>query len=423
MIGYLFTQDVAERLQLKDNLPQGWTFKAAAMDHRLNLRFEKGETVEEVILEPAGGQGFAVFEHFTLKSRSSWPEVSFLEALGQHLNGLWKAETWGVLKKQHREQGSEPIKANLGNLGRVEIRINLECNEDCAFCNTNGNASNLYLSTPGVLEAIERARGAKIITLTGREPTLHPDLPQFVKAASGCADRVDLQTNATLLAKKDLAQRLRDQGLNTVFVSLHAANAALSDHITRLKGGFEATLAGLEAALAAGLNVTLNFVLHRENLGEVEAYGPFVAQRFLGRIRNLVVSVIAPNFTNDAIWELIPDWSELTQPLARMLDGAAAAGLLPVVPNFCGLPACLLPTHLAFFEEAHRKGMEEQPSTRTYGSACDDCALRSQCSGVWTKMLERYGDRLLKPLTKDQLSTLGSAATALGQGLPLHQKA
>ncbi|HEX2021505.1 MAG TPA: radical SAM protein, partial [Candidatus Thermoplasmatota archaeon] len=104
---------------------------------------------------------------------------------------------------------------------------------------------------------------------------LRRDLERIVAAVSPFME-TSLTTNGSLLA--GLAQGLRDAGLARVNVSIDSLDAR---HFRRVRhGSLEPVLAGLEAALAAGLApVKINAVVLDETLGELPELVDFVAQR------------------------------------------------------------------------------------------------------------------------------------------------
>jgi pyrroloquinoline quinone biosynthesis protein E len=103
--------------------------------------------------------------------------------------------------------------------------------------------------------------------LTGGEPTLRRDLPEIVRAAAEAELHVHLVTAGVPIDAAGLATLAR-AGLGSVQLSVQDAEAAGSD---RLAGApvFAKKLAFARAVRALGLPLTLNVVLHRENLAHV----------------------------------------------------------------------------------------------------------------------------------------------------------
>lgn len=164
----------------------------------------------------------------------------------------------------------------------LRVSVTHRCNLRCTYCHGEGARevrSDRRLS-PAEIERIVRtgtAFGVRKVKLTGGEPLLRRDVAEVVRrlaALQGIAG-VTLTTNGVLLAEH--AEELSAAGLTRVNVSLDTLDERL---YFRLTGGeLRRVLAGVEAALEAGLRVELNTVLMRGlNEGEVWSMVEFASQ-------------------------------------------------------------------------------------------------------------------------------------------------
>lgn len=111
--------------------------------------------------------------------------------------------------------------------------------------------------------------GVVQLGLSGGEPTLRPDLTALVRCAKQLGLYSTLVTSAYRLKKERLAE-LKEAGLDHVQISIQAADAELSDRIAGTDSHAD-KLAAYEATRALGFPLTVNVVLHRDNLHQVEA--------------------------------------------------------------------------------------------------------------------------------------------------------
>ena len=104
--------------------------------------------------------------------------------------------------------------------------------------------------------------GFRKIRFTGGEPTLRPGLVDLVRhaAATPGITAVGLTTNGVLLDQ--LAQPLRDAGLQTANISIDSLDEDKFRRLTRW-GSLRDVQAGLAAAARAGLRIKLNAVVCR----------------------------------------------------------------------------------------------------------------------------------------------------------------
>jgi cyclic pyranopterin phosphate synthase len=172
----------------------------------------------------------------------------------------------------------------------LRISITDRCNYKCVYCRT-GNEGALYGDLP-FADYLRMARvlvgmGVTKIRLTGGEPLLRNGVVDFVRDLAqlrtpnnGHLDPLDiaLTTNGHLLA--ELAQPLKNAGLNRVTVSMDAVDPDRFARITRVANGYDHVLAGIRAARRAGLwPLKVNCVLMRGfNEDQIIPFGMFARE-------------------------------------------------------------------------------------------------------------------------------------------------
>ncbi len=114
------------------------------------------------------------------------------------------------------------------------------------------------------------ALGVVQVHFSGGEPLLRPDLPAIVTRARALDLYSNLSTGGTLLTAT-LARALREAGLDSLQVSFQDADAANSDRLAGGAPSFAKKMQAARFAKAAGLSLTVNVVLHRQNLDRIEA--------------------------------------------------------------------------------------------------------------------------------------------------------
>jgi len=169
----------------------------------------------------------------------------------------------------------------------LRISITDRCNYKCVYCRT-GNEGALYGDLP-FADYLRMARifaglGIRKVRLTGGEPLLRQGIAGFVRDLASLRDLggepldLAMTTNGHLLA--EMAQPLKDAGLNRVTVSMDAVDPDRFARITRVSGGYDHVLAGIRAARRAGLwPVKVNCVLMRGfNEDQIIPFGMFARE-------------------------------------------------------------------------------------------------------------------------------------------------
>ncbi|MFM7312816.1 MAG: radical SAM protein, partial [Cyanobium sp.] len=162
---------------------------------------------------------------------------------------------------------------NIPNL--LSLAVNDGCNARCGHCSFFEGVESpgrSVLSAPQWAEVIRQAQelGVSIINLVGGEPLLREDLDAIVAAVDKRLSTVLLFTNGWHLA--DRAAALRRAGLDSVYVSIDAAEARRHDSLRGTPGLFDRALEGLEVARRQGLSVGISATLTPESFaaGELE---------------------------------------------------------------------------------------------------------------------------------------------------------
>jgi GTP 3',8-cyclase len=212
----------------------------------------------------------------------------------------------------------------------LRVSVTDRCNLRCVYCMPEAGLP--WIAKPDVLSyeeiaSIVRAAasiGVRSIRLTGGEPLIRRDLDRLVAmiAAIPGIDDIALSTNALLLA--DQAPALVAAGLRRVNISLDTLQEDRFTAIAR-RPGLAKVLAGIEAAIAAGLTpVKINCVVMRgANDDELEAFAEMTRERAV-HIRFIEVMPVTENV------ELQRDaWVSSDEVLTRL----NALGALRPVPN------------------------------------------------------------------------------------------
>lgn len=146
--------------------------------------------------------------------------------------------------------------------------LTYHCPLRCVYCSnpTDFAAHPDRLQTADWLRVFEQAAalGALQLNLSGGEPLLRKDLEALVEGAQRLDFYSNLITSGLPLTRDRLAG-LRDRGLSSVQVSIQDSQASGSDRIAG-RNAFEQKLSVCRWVKELGLPLTVNVVLHRQNL-------------------------------------------------------------------------------------------------------------------------------------------------------------
>ena len=145
----------------------------------------------------------------------------------------------------------------------MRVSVTDRCNLHCSYCRPrNGQVADkeelLTLEETLKICAAASGLGVKVFKITGGEPLLREGCVDFMarlKELQG-VEQVTLTTNGTML--EQYAPKLQEAGISLVNVSV---DTLCREHYEALTGGnLDRVLAGVRAAVAAGLQVKINCV-------------------------------------------------------------------------------------------------------------------------------------------------------------------
>ena len=315
-------------------------------------------------------------------------------------------ETPDVVRFENLERG--PRRPEF-RLGRVDLALLEQCNFGCGFCYREPWVPEL--EPDAVRRKIDEVAALKHsgIAFSGGEPTLRKDLEELIRYArqSGIWD-IQLHTNGIRFSESGFAERMRDAGLVSAMVSLHATRGEQFAAITRTKPEWlQPTLDGIQALRKAGVYVMISHVINALNFRDWPQFVEYVRIHFPGS--EIFLFFVYPSVKGEGHSHLYPRLAEVQPFWLEGLQRAREIGVKVTVDSLAGLPLCCMGD---FAEDSRWARVEEHefytdgevddhhvkaPEMR-HGAQCSKCKHVDTCPGFWSDYLDRYGDAELEPV-------------------------
>jgi MoaA/NifB/PqqE/SkfB family radical SAM enzyme len=297
-----------------------------------------------------------------------------------------------------------------------DVPLWTDCNQACAFC-SNPTGEFRDQAAAHSFEALKeklakhKSREGRVFpkfdeardyfTLTGGEPTLHPEffeVLEYIKREF--PDReLRLLSNARTLASEPFAKRLLEAAGSPfeVGVILCGPDAETHERIAGTgAGGFEQTVRGIENLLRLrreGQRVELRMVLTAMQMSSLRATLKFMQARFPEADRTTLIFL---EMEGRSHWR----FDELKQTMtgcAKQLDS-----LYSILKAFKELrlyhfPLCALPPRLWPFV-----WNTLDPRKVVYKLECRDCPMRPQCVGIHKSYARWVGADDLGPVSRPE---------------------
>ena len=150
--------------------------------------------------------------------------------------------------------------------------LTYQCPLHCPYCSNPLDLGSYRdeLETEHWLRVFREARrlGVLQLALTGGEPMLRRDLVELCAGAREAGLYASLITAGTLFTR-ERAEALKSAGLDHVQISIQSPDPEQNDRIAGNRS-FEKKLAAARVAKELDFPLTINCVLHRENLDRIE---------------------------------------------------------------------------------------------------------------------------------------------------------
>jgi MoaA/NifB/PqqE/SkfB family radical SAM enzyme len=322
-----------------------------------------------------------------------------------------------------------------GNPEGVEINPGMLCNNKCVFC-MSGYERDEHppWAEPGRFRAEllrYRNKGVRALGILGGEPTAYPHLLDSLAYAKSLGyERIAICTNGMRLANMEYARRLVDAGATRFTVSVHSHRAEVEEALVQVPGilakkwNAVRNLVQLRDEGRLPDNVSLNPVLCRLNMGDMEAYLRFYKSFGVDDIR---FNFIWPQARVRGDRKIVPTYREaMPFMLSAILRNEKEIGARL---SFGGVPFCALPKAFhrrsdwvrRYFDESaldlRRESSIHRSTPREFETldwfeekigdfklktaSCDSCRYRDSCQGVWKSYVEMYGDEEIRPIPAD----------------------
>lgn len=210
----------------------------------------------------------------------------------------------------------------------VFFHILTACNLSCRHCYINpsqhGTKTLPAATVIDWLRLFARPEQQSNLVLLGGEPTLHPDLPEIIRAAKSLRFAVTVDTNGYLF--NDFLNRTTPKELDYLSFSLDGPNAAVNDPI-RGKNVFAVCTENLKKAVRKGFRTSVIYTVSSLNIDHLHRMPRLLkslgVNRFFIQVIGLRGKPVADKNGEEIVWQVEPDhWLRVVPQVA-----AAAAGM------------------------------------------------------------------------------------------------
>ncbi|MBL7148116.1 MAG: radical SAM protein [Nanoarchaeota archaeon] len=292
---------------------------------------------------------------------------------------------------------------------RVDIKTGFTCNNNCRFCVQAHKKKYGDRNTEEIKKDLKKARKTcSGVVFTGGEVTIRDDILNLVSYAKNLNfEVIQIQTNARMLSYKPLCEKLIKAGANEFSPAIHGHTQKLHDSLTRTKGSFEQTLAGIKNLKRLKQIAITNTVVVKQNY------------RYLPEISRLLVNLDVDQFQFAFVHPIgnaykyfdsvVPKMSLVAPYLKKGLQVGIDAGKIVMAE---AMPYCMMEGYEDYVSEKFIPETEiidmdmiidDYKSVRIKeGKAkflqCKKCKYDKRCEGPWKEYPKKKGNKEFEPI-------------------------
>ncbi|HET6585843.1 MAG TPA: radical SAM protein, partial [Nannocystaceae bacterium] len=267
------------------------------------------------------------------------------------------------------------------------IKVGYGCNEHCTFCHTQ-ELREIQGDASEVDAKIDRAKalGHTMVVLSGGEPTIRAELVRWAGRVARLDMDFGLVTNGLALAYEELVERLLALRLRYVYMSLHSGDPRVHDRVVR-SDSFGAATRALANLTGRGLDLTVNCVVTRQNMGHLASLVDLVAPI---RDARLKFSAVEPKGgAMRALDSVVPRLADAAAYVRTALS--LGQERMPGRVRHGGFPLCLVPGFEGLYDDLRTHGFASmveigEPDffpvddrNKLHPPKCGECRLRGPC--------------------------------------------
>lgn len=267
-----------------------------------------------------------------------------------------------------------------------------QCDNYCLMCSQppkDRDDSWLFQRARKVISLLPE--GARSLSLTGGEPTLHADeLIGLLEHCKRVAPQLSLHllSNGRRFADPEFTRRYADVGLIDMMVGIpvYAPEPGLHDFIVQATGAFDQTIHGILTLASLGQSVEIRVVIQRHTVPVLVGIATFIARNlpFVGQVALMGLEMTGLARPNSAlVWS---DPAGYQGELAEAVDILTTAGIATRIYNH---QLCVLDRHLWPYAVRSISDWKND-----YLEICRSCSVRDACGGVFTTSGNRLSQHL-----------------------------
>ena len=301
----------------------------------------------------------------------------------------------------------------------VYLAICYCCNEKCRFCpcTFKEKTEHRILETEKIMGIVDSLAAERCpnITLSGGEPTLHPDFVELVAYIQAKGIKVTILTNGERLSDESFVQELQthvDLNKIRVITTIHSNHADEHEAANCTPGSFRRSINGLKRIQSLGAKVEIKHCITVYNVKGLRDFYDFCDREFDEKVNIQLCSIDYCGMSKEDLEKEMLPFTKMRIYLESMFDlylERKKAGSQRKL--YCiNIPLCACDVYYwklltmkkdklyeGYADPYTKEVIDVHKNVMVSQVHCKECKVADICIGTYRTAFEYYGNRLIKP--------------------------
>lgn len=297
------------------------------------------------------------------------------------------------------------------------LAVGYACNQRCRCCPLiNKDQRKMIVSLEDIKKEaiIMKNLGVTDVTISGGEPTIHPNFFEIIEFFFNQGIAVHILSNGEKFAEKSFLEKFLQISQNqeiSVTTTFHSHVAEEHEYQNQSKGSFERSLLGVRELDKNNINISVKHCITRNNYIHLPQFLDFVLDKFSANAEIQFWGIDLCGIDEQLAKESFVDYKLTGKFMETTLDlfesRSEPHGRVLTINN---LPLCMLDayywkyftspeldTYIEHMQEGRKMDAISGPASKN----CSSCKFRAYCPGVYYSNLDILGNDIVSPPYKE----------------------
>ena len=298
------------------------------------------------------------------------------------------------------------------------LAVGYACNQKCRCCpiTNNINKDDLLAPWDRILKEADLmiSSGVTDVTISGGEPTIHPNFFEIVQLFLDKNIGVHILSNGEKFSDEAFLEKfLKISQGNPVYVTttFHSFSPDAHEFQNQSKGSFERSLKGLKALDSNGIDIAIKHCITANNYLELPQYIEWVLNNFSSNAEIQLWGIDVCGVNDSLAKEMHVEYKKIGVSMEAALDlfekHPSSASRVLTVNN---LPLCMCdsyywtyftPPEADNYIEHMQNGRKMDAISGPASKNCNGCRFKAYCPGVYYSNFNLFGDNIVSQPEKE----------------------